>query len=71
MSASSPSCRPRAGAIPSLEALQEHAGAHLARYKVPREVVFVDAIVRSPSGKPDYRWAKTTAANDHEAAGRR
>ena len=24
-------------------------------------VVLVDEIVRSPSGKPDYRWAKATA----------
>jgi acyl-CoA synthetase (AMP-forming)/AMP-acid ligase II len=51
----------RAGTDPSLDALQEHARAHLARYKVPRDVVFVDAITRSPSGKPDYRWAKATA----------
>ena len=36
-------------------------GEHLARYKMPREIVFVDAITRSPSGKPDYRWAKATA----------
>jgi acyl-CoA synthetase (AMP-forming)/AMP-acid ligase II len=53
----------RPGTTPSLVALQEHARDHLARYKVPREVVFVDAIVRSPSGKPDYRWAKATATN--------
>ncbi len=25
------------------------------------DVVLVDAIARSPSGKPDYRWAKATA----------
>jgi hypothetical protein len=24
--------------------------------------VLVDAIVRSPSGKPDYRWARTIAS---------
>jgi hypothetical protein len=24
-------------------------------------VHFVDAVVRSPSGKPDYRWAKEVA----------
>jgi 3-oxocholest-4-en-26-oate---CoA ligase len=52
----------RSGTTPSLEALQEHAGAHVARYKIPRDVVFVDEIVRSPSGKPDYRWAKKAAA---------
>ena len=52
----------RPGTTPSLDALQEHARGHLARYKVPREVVFVDTIVRSPSGKPDYRWAKAAAS---------
>jgi acyl-CoA synthetase (AMP-forming)/AMP-acid ligase II len=33
----------------------------LAGYKVPRDVVVVDAIMRSPSGKPDYRWARQIA----------
>jgi 3-oxocholest-4-en-26-oate---CoA ligase len=51
----------RAGTAPSLDSLQAHAREHLARYKMPREVVLVDAITRSPSGKPDYRWAKATA----------
>jgi acyl-CoA synthetase (AMP-forming)/AMP-acid ligase II len=46
---------------PQLVELQEHCRVHLAGYKVPRAVVFVDATVRSPSGKPDYRWAKETA----------
>jgi acyl-CoA synthetase (AMP-forming)/AMP-acid ligase II len=50
-----------AGAQPTLEALQEHARGYLAPYKLPREVVLVDVITRSPSGKPDYRWAKATA----------
>jgi 3-oxocholest-4-en-26-oate---CoA ligase len=35
--------------------------AHVAGYKAPREMVLVEEIVRSPSGKPDYRWAKATA----------
>ncbi|HTK15738.1 MAG TPA: acyl-CoA synthetase [Acidimicrobiia bacterium] len=52
----------RLGTTPSLEELQDHARGHLARYKVPRAIVFVDAVVRSPSGKPDYRWAKQAAA---------
>ena len=34
----------------------------LAGYKVPRGIVSVDAIVRSPSGKPDYRWAQADRA---------
>jgi 3-oxocholest-4-en-26-oate---CoA ligase len=51
----------RAGREPLLDALQLHSRAHLAGYKVPREMVLVDAIERSPSGKPDYRWARTVA----------
>jgi acyl-CoA synthetase (AMP-forming)/AMP-acid ligase II len=57
----------RAGAQPTLDALQEHARGHLAPYKLPREVVLVDAITRSPSGKPDYRWAKATATTAMQA----
>jgi acyl-CoA synthetase (AMP-forming)/AMP-acid ligase II len=57
---------PRRGTAPTLEVLQAHARAHLARYKVPREVVLVSTIVRSPSGKPDYRWARETAQQDRE-----
>ena len=54
--------QPRAGAdVPSLESIQEHARAHVARYKVPRHVVQVDEIVRSPAGKPDYPWATSLA----------
>ncbi|WP_208027963.1 acyl-CoA synthetase [Rhabdothermincola sediminis] len=35
---------------------------HIARYKLPKDVVFVDRIVRSPAGKADYRWAREVAA---------
>jgi acyl-CoA synthetase (AMP-forming)/AMP-acid ligase II len=52
----------RGGAAPGVDELAEHVRALLASYKVPRDVVLVDAIVRSPSGKPDYRWARATAA---------
>ncbi|HVJ98782.1 MAG TPA: AMP-binding protein, partial [Acidimicrobiia bacterium] len=45
----------------TLDDLQAHARAHVAGYKVPRELVLVEHIVRSPSGKPDYRWAKEVA----------
>ncbi len=41
--------------------LREVAAEHVARYKLPRAFVFVEEIVRSPSGKADYRWAKATA----------
>lgn len=48
----------------SLEALQAHCRERIAGYKVPRELVFADEIVRSPAGKPDYRWGKQFAV-DH------
>jgi 3-oxocholest-4-en-26-oate---CoA ligase len=54
----------RDGARPSLDELDEHARTHIAGYKAPRDVVYVDEVVRSPSGKPDYRWAKMTAMRE-------
>ncbi len=39
--------------------LRDAAGAHLARYKLPRAIVRVPEVVRAPSGKADYRWART------------
>ena len=42
--------------------LLEVAARHIARYKLPKAIVFVDEIVRSPSGKADYRWARQVAA---------
>jgi 3-oxocholest-4-en-26-oate---CoA ligase len=53
--------QPRPGPAPTLEHLQDHARSHLAGYKVPRGLVVVDTVARSPSGKPDYRWARATA----------
>jgi 3-oxocholest-4-en-26-oate---CoA ligase len=54
---------PRTGARPSTAELADHARLHVAGYKVPREVVLVDRIVRTPSGKPDYVWARETASS--------
>jgi acyl-CoA synthetase (AMP-forming)/AMP-acid ligase II len=51
----------RAGMKLDRRALVSHARSHLASYKVPREVMDVHQVVRSPSGKPDYRWARITA----------
>jgi len=53
--------QPRAGQSIDQAALASFAAQHLARYKLPRTIVFVDEMVRSPSGKPDYRWAKSYA----------
>lgn len=46
---------------PSLEDLQEFCRESLARYKVPRSVVVVEEVKRTPAGKADYRWAKNAA----------
>jgi fatty-acyl-CoA synthase len=43
-------------------AILAEAERHIARYKLPKAIVFVDEVVRSPSGKADYRWAKQVAA---------
>ncbi len=53
--------RLRQGASVTADALRDAAREHLAPFKLPRAVLFVDEIVRSPSGKADYRWAKATA----------
>ena len=55
--------QPVGGRSPSPDDLVRHCRAHLAGYKVPKEVRFVDEVVRSPTGKPDYRWAAATAAS--------
>jgi fatty-acyl-CoA synthase len=37
------------------DAVRELVKANLARYKVPRDVIFVDALPRTPTGKPRKR----------------
>jgi acyl-CoA synthetase (AMP-forming)/AMP-acid ligase II len=46
---------------PTLDEVQRHCRAHLAGHKVPRLLFVVDEVPRSPSGKPDYAWAKAVA----------
>ncbi|MEZ5557514.1 MAG: acyl-CoA synthetase [Pseudomonadales bacterium] len=53
--------RLRDGEQASADELIESCAAHLARYKLPKTIVFRDEIVRSPSGKADYRWAREQA----------
>ncbi|MGX1881571.1 acyl-CoA synthetase [Streptomyces sp. NPDC055287] len=53
----------RGGAdAPGLDAIQAHCRTRLAGYKVPRQLVIAPEIQRSPSGKADYRWARSVAA---------
>jgi acyl-CoA synthetase (AMP-forming)/AMP-acid ligase II len=54
---------PRAGATPSLDDLVAACRTKLASYKLPRHLVLVEQIVRSPAGKPDYPWAQKHAAS--------
>ena len=52
------------GSSATYEELVAFASNHIARYKLPKDVVVVDRVVRSPSGKADYRWAKEQATRD-------
>jgi len=53
--------QPVPGTAVTLEDLAAHCKAALAGYKAPKHLAVVDAIVRSPSGKADYRWARSAA----------
>src|SRR5262249_36789251 len=48
-------------APPTLAELRTHCAAQLADYKLPKALLVVPEIVRSPSGKPDYVWAQDYA----------
>ncbi|HVJ96871.1 MAG TPA: acyl-CoA synthetase [Acidimicrobiia bacterium] len=52
---------PRTGHTVTLEQLAEYCRTALAGYKVPRSLVVVDEVERTPAGKPNYRWAKEIA----------
>ena len=51
------------GADADADELVAHAAKSLARYKLPKAIVFRAVIERSPSGKADYRWAREQAAH--------
>ncbi|WCO66149.1 acyl-CoA synthetase [Iamia majanohamensis] len=51
----------RPDAPPTLDELDAHCRTRIAGYKVPRRLCLVDEVVRSPAGKPDYRWALAAA----------
>ena len=50
------------GASTTAEELGLGCAEHIARYKLPRDWVFVGEIRRSPSGKADYAWAREQAS---------
>jgi acyl-CoA synthetase (AMP-forming)/AMP-acid ligase II len=60
----------RPGRSPAPDEVIAHCRKHLAGYKVPRVLHVVEEIVRSPSGKADYPWAKRVASAAEAAASR-
>jgi acyl-CoA synthetase (AMP-forming)/AMP-acid ligase II len=46
------------GAHADADEIVAEAARHIARYKLPKEIVFCARVQRSPSGKADYPWAK-------------
>lgn len=44
--------------------LKQHLSTILAGYKIPKNWHFRSKIERQPSGKPDYRWAKSVAMGE-------
>ncbi len=55
------------GASPTLEEISEHVRAHLAGYKVPREMV-LSPVHRAPNGKLDYKALRSLALSALESA---
>jgi fatty-acyl-CoA synthase len=50
----------------SFEELVATSAEHIARYKVPKDLIVVDRIERSPAGKADYRWARSLVTSPNE-----
>jgi fatty-acyl-CoA synthase len=51
----------REGAEPSDEAILSTTAERIARYKLPKAIVRVEKVLRSPAGKADYKWAQQQA----------
>ena len=51
-------------AWPGIGSIQAHCRSRLAGYKIPRTLFVVPSVERMPSGKADYRWARSVAAGD-------
>ena len=57
----------KGGTAPTQAELEKHLSTIISRYKLPRFFTTVDLMQRSPSGKPDYKWA-TKVLTEAEAA---
>ena len=60
----------RPGHDVTLDDIQAFAREQLAGYKLPRDLVLVDSLLRNPNGKADYAWARdqATAALEPDAS---
>ena len=62
-----------AGLRPGMSATEDELRTHcretIAGYKVPARIEFVPSVVRSPSGKADYRWARAVLTGTDDAGG--
>ena len=51
----------RPGASAGEGELMQGVAEHIARYKLPKQILVVDEVRRAPNGKADYPWARTVA----------
>ena len=49
------------GAETTADSITTHASDFIARYKLPKDVIFVEGDPALTSGKADYRWAAEQA----------
>ena len=49
------------GATADEASVLETAGEHVARYKLPKQLIFVERVQRAANGKADYPWAREVA----------
>ena len=57
----------RAGTATTAEELRAWGTSRLARFKAPKEFLFVERVQRLGNGKADYRWARRLALTHAEA----
>lgn len=54
--------RSREAGVLDFDDVERHARSTLAGYKIPRSIWLSEIVERTPSGKPDYRWAHEYAS---------
>jgi 3-oxocholest-4-en-26-oate---CoA ligase len=60
--------QPTDGSHPDTNDIVDVCSTRIARYKIPKDFIIVDQLVRSPAGKADYRWAKAIAEGNDATA---